>query len=60
MIQIRTNTSPHSLLRGVKAKKPKKRGETNLDILAGKNRGLMNAKTLVLGTEGAHMHGKGG
>lgn len=36
MIQTRTNTSPHSLLRRVKAKKPKKRGETNMDILAGK------------------------
>jgi hypothetical protein len=35
MIQIRTNTSPHNLLREVKAKKPKK-GETNMDILAGK------------------------
>jgi hypothetical protein len=35
MIQIRTNTSPHNLLREVKAKKPKK-GETNMDILARK------------------------
>ena len=58
MTQIRTNTSPHSLLRGVKAKKKKKVGRTNTDILARKT-GLMNAKTLVPGTEGARMHGKG-
>jgi len=59
MIQTRTNTSPHSLLCGVKAKKQKK-GGNEYEYTGWKNRGLMNAKTLVLGTEGARMHGKGG
>jgi hypothetical protein len=60
MTQIRTNTSPHSLLRGVKAKKLKKKsGGNEYGYTGPKDRGLMNAKTLVLGTEGARMHGKG-
>jgi len=59
MIQTRTNTSPHSLLRGVKAKKPKKKGKNEYGYTGWKNRGLMNAETLVLGTKGARMHGKG-
>ena len=55
-------TPARDLLRGVEAKKPKKKkksGGNEYGYTGPKDRGLMNAKTLVLGTEGARMHGKG-